>query len=314
LAYNIAMNGKILVTDSLFIFDEHVKQLEAAGYEVERLDKPQASEEELSNAIKGKIGYILGGIEKVTDKVIDAADELKVIAFTGSDWQTIIPGWKKATEKGIKIANAPGANAFAVAEFSVTLALAMQRNIFELGRTGNRKFQTAQTFKNSTIGVIGSGNIGSKIIKISKSFDPAKVLYFGRTKKDEIEAEFSELDRLLSQSDIIFVAVPGSAGLLLNDEKLKIVKAGSLLVSISPKNLIDFEALLPYLKKGELRVAIDWPAPSPEFEGLPLSIWFSMNDHTAYNTHEATQKGSDMSIESILNVLKTGSDQYVVNK
>lgn len=55
------MKGKILVTDTLFIFDEHVKQMEAAGYEVVRLDKPKATEEELQEAIKDKVGYILGG-------------------------------------------------------------------------------------------------------------------------------------------------------------------------------------------------------------------------------------------------------------
>src|SRR5436190_9375955 len=132
------MSNKILVTDSLFIFDEHVKKLEAAGYEVERLNKPKATEDELCKAVKGKVGYILGGIEKITDKVIESADELKVIAFTGADWQGFMPGWRAATKKGIKIINAPGANAFAVAEFALAVSLAMQRNLFELGRTGEK--------------------------------------------------------------------------------------------------------------------------------------------------------------------------------
>lgn len=81
----------ILITDSLFIFPEHENMLKNAGYEVERLDKPNATEEELISAIKGKTGYILGGIEKVTDKVLEAADQLKVIIFTGSDWLDFIP-------------------------------------------------------------------------------------------------------------------------------------------------------------------------------------------------------------------------------
>jgi len=288
------MSGKILVTDSLFIFDEHVKKLEAAGYEVERLDKPKATEEELCAAIKGKVGYILGGIEKVTNKVIEAADELKAIAFTGSDWQALITGWQAATAKEIAIASAPGANSFAVAEFSVAVALAMQRNLFELGRTGDTKFETTGSIKSCTIGVIGSGHIGSKIIKFMQSFQPAGTLYFNRTKKGDIEAEYSNLDDLLTRSDIIFVAIPGSAGTILDDENIKKIKKGSLVVSISPANTISFDGLLPRLKDGSLRAAVDWPAPSPEFEKLPLKAWFSTNDHTAYNTHEATQKGSDM--------------------
>src|SRR5467141_223504 len=120
------MKGKILITDTLFMTDEHVKRIEKAGYEVERLDKTAATEDELITALKGKVGYVLGGIEKVTDNVIESADKLKVIAFTGADWQALITGWEKAKAHGIKISNAPGANSPAVAELAITLTLAMQ--------------------------------------------------------------------------------------------------------------------------------------------------------------------------------------------
>lgn len=306
------MNGKILVTDSLFIFDEHVKKLEDAGYQVERLDKPSATEEELCEAIKGKIGYILGGIENVTKKVIESADELKAIAFTGTDWQVFIPGWEVAAAKGIKIVNAPAANAFAVAEFAMAVALSMQRNLFELGRTGDKKFETTKSLKGSIVGIIGAGNIGSKIIHSVQAFHPSKTLYYSRTRKDNLGAEYVEFNELLGQSDIVFVAVPKSAGTLLDEEQYKNMKPGSLLVSISAENM-NFESLLPYLQSGKLRVAIDWPSPSIEFEQLPLGTWFNTNDHTAYNTYEANKTGSDMAIESLLNLLSKGTDQYLVN-
>ena len=93
------MKGKVLITDTLFIGDDHVKQIEAAGYEVERLDNGNASEDELIQALNGKAGYVLGGIEKVTDKVIESAKDLKVIAFTGADWQALITGWEKLKNK-----------------------------------------------------------------------------------------------------------------------------------------------------------------------------------------------------------------------
>ena len=86
------MNGKILVTDSLFIFPKHEQQLKDAGYEVVRLDKPEASEDELCEAVKGTVGYILGGVEKVTDKVIEAADNLRAIVFSGIGYKGFIPG------------------------------------------------------------------------------------------------------------------------------------------------------------------------------------------------------------------------------
>ena len=305
------MSNKILVTDSLFIFDEHVKKLEKAGYEVERLDKPRASEEELCNAVKGKVGYILGGVELITDKIIESADELKAIVFTGTDYKFFIPGWKKALQKGIRIACAPGANAFAVAEFAVSVALAMQRNLFELGRTGDKKFQEAISFKGSTLGVIGAGNIGQQIISILHGFEPKSVLYFNRSRKN-VSAEYADLETLVTNADVIFVAVPESAAGLLNKDVLARVKENSLIVSISPKSVIDLDALLPLLQNGRLRAAIDWPAPSAEFEKLPLNVWFNTNDHTAYNTNEANKTGSDMAVESILNMLSNRPDKYEI--
>lgn len=306
------MKGKILVTDRLFITDTHVKQIEDAGYEVERLEKANASEDELIEALQGKVGYILGGVEKVTDKVIEAASELKVIAFTGADWQALITGWEKAKAKGIKISNAPGANSPAVAEFSLALALLMQRNLLEIGRTGNKTFQTTNTLHNAEIGVIGAGKIGSRIIQMVNTFAPAKVRYYSRTEKPELHADFVDLDTLLKTSDVVFMAAPGSAGTIFDKTNLEKLKDGALIVHISPLNTIDFDALLSRLQNETLRAAVDWPAPSEEYLKLPLHIWYNTNNHTAYNTKSVIKLCSDMGTSSLLNLLEKGEDEHQV--
>lgn len=309
------MKGKVLVTDTLFISDEHVKQIEDAGYEVQRLPKANASEGELIEALQGKIGYILGGIEKVTDKVIESATDLKAIAFTGADWQAIIPGWQSAKLRGIKITNAPGANSPAVAEFSLAMALMMQRNLFDIGRTGDVKFQTTRTLHNSVIGVIGAGKIGSRIIKSAQSFSPSRVIYFSRTQKQEIDdtgALFVKKDELLAESDVIFIAAPGSAGQVLDRESISKIKDDALIIHISPLNMVDVDALLERLQEGTLRAAIDWPAPSEEFINLPNRVWYNTNNHSAYNTESVIQLCSDMGTSSLLNMLDKGNDEYEV--
>ena len=96
---------KILVTDSLFIADEHVALLSDKGLEVIRLDEVAASEDALCAAIKDCTGYILGGIETVTQRVIDAAPNLKVISFTGANYVNFIPAHVYATQKSIAITN-----------------------------------------------------------------------------------------------------------------------------------------------------------------------------------------------------------------
>ncbi len=309
------MKGKILVTDTLFIGDKHVERIENAGYEVERLAKANATEDELIDALQGKVGYILGGIEKVTDKVIRSCPDLKAIAFTGADWQAIIPGWQVAKEKGIKITNAPGANSPAVAEFSIALALLMQRNLFEIGRNGDVSFQTTKTLHNAVIGVIGAGKIGSRIIKSAQSFSPSEVIYYSRTQKPEIDeagAEFVSKEELLKRSDVIFISAPGSAGTVLDKESITSIKDSSLVVHISPLNMIDFDALLERLKAGTIRAAIDWQAPNEEFLKLPDHIWYNTNNHSAYNTDSVIQLCSDMGTSSLLNMLDAGKDNYEV--
>jgi D-3-phosphoglycerate dehydrogenase len=307
---------KILITDSLFIFPEHEKMLTDAGFEIERLDTPTATEEQLIEHIKGKAGYILGGIEDVNEKVIDAADELKAIVFTGSDWRYFISGHKRATEKGIAIASAPGANRFAVAEYTVALILAMTRNLFELGRAGQKKFETTGTIKGSTVGIIGMGRIGAQVARILKPLG-ANIIYYSREQKPDIEQEvgatFVSLDELLAQSDIISMHASTEIGKgFIGKEQLAKVKDGALLVNCGFTEGFDADALYEELKAGRLRAAQDDPVDE-RFSSLPLSVWYNSNGHTGYNTHEANKTASDMATQSLLNLLKTGTDQYKVN-
>lgn len=310
------MSKTILITDSLFIFPEHEETLRDAGYEVERLDKPAASEEELIQAIKGKVGYILGGIEKVTDKVIEAGDELKAIVFTGSDWKAFIPGHEIATKKNISIACAPGANSYAVGEYAITLMLAMMRNVFELGRTGSKKFQTTHSLNELTVGIIGMGKVGERVSIILKNLGAKKIIYFSQTRKEEVEKEGIEYvtkDNLLEQSDVVFLLVPKSAGVaFLNAEDFKLMRDGALLVNIASPSLLDKEALFKELQSGRLRAVQD-AAIDERFDALPLTVWFNSNKSTAYNTEGANKTASDMAVASIINLLSKGEDEYKVN-
>ncbi|MDO8497201.1 MAG: NAD(P)-dependent oxidoreductase [bacterium] len=309
--------GKILITDSLFIFREHEKMLCDVGYEVERLDKPDSTENELIQAVKGKVGYILGGIEKITDKVIDAADELKAIAFTGADWRNFIPGHVQATARGISIASTPGANTYAVAEYTVTIILAMTRNIFELGRTGEKKFQTVHSLNELTVGVVGMGHIGTRVTKILIALGVKKILYYSRTRKPDIErdgVEFVDMETLLQNSDIVTLHASKEVGAdFIGRNELSKMKDSALLVNCGFTGGVNVEALFQELKTGRIRAAQDDPMGDDRFGTLPLSVWFNSNSHTAFNTFEANKIASDMSTESLINLLSVGMDQYKVN-
>ncbi|MDP3956594.1 MAG: D-isomer specific 2-hydroxyacid dehydrogenase family protein [bacterium] len=309
---------KILITDSLFIFSEHEKMLKDAGFEIERLDKPHATEDELIKAIKGKDGYILGGIEDVTEKVIDAADKLKAIVFTGIGYKDHIPAWQYATKKGIVIANTPSAPTHAVSEWALTMALAMNRGIFELGRTGQKEFMTTKGLEGQQVGIIGLGHIGRHIAEMLPVFRSAGVSYHSLHRHKESEQSLGlvhkELSQLLAESDVVFLCVSRDAGEgFMNKEKFAQMKDGALLVSFMSSGIVDENALLEALKSGRIRAVSDNPMKNPEFKDLPLSNWYCFNGSNAFNTFPELKLTSDMATQSMINLLKTGKDQYKVN-
>ncbi len=308
----------ILITDSLFIHKEHEQKLRDAGLEITRLDKPKATEEELCEALKGKHGYILGGIEQLTDKVIDSADSLEAIVFTGIGYKDFIPNYEYVTSKGIAIANTPDSPTHAVAEWAITMALAMNRNIFELGRTGTKDFMTSKGIQDQKIGIIGLGRIGQEIIKTIKPFRPADISYYSKHKHEDKENELGithkELPGLFDQSDIVFVCVSKDAGKdFIGKNELAHMKDGALLVTFMAEGIVDDVALLNELQSGRIRAVSDHPIKDEKSKELPLNIWYCFNGSNAFNTIPGIKLTSDMATESIINLLTTGEDKNKVN-
>jgi len=307
----------VLVTDSLFIFDEHIKKFEASGITVTRLDKPMASEAELIEAIKGKHGYILGGIEKVSGKVIDSADCLEALVFTGADWLSYVPGYVEATQKGVAIANCPGANARAVAEYALTLMLSMQRQIFSLGRTGSESFKTANSLLDSHVGIIGMGTIGATVASMLKGIGVGQISYYSRRRKPEIEErlglKYMDMMELLRCVDVVSLHTSKAAGVgYIGADQLAVLKDGALLVDTSFHGSVDNDALLTQLKSGRIRAAYDH-IPAPSFKELPAQCFYYSDESTAFNTKEANQKASDMACTTMINLLTGKGDSHVVN-
>lgn len=305
---------KILVTDTLFIHNQHIKQLNDAGYEIERLEKTVATDDELKTALQGKVGYILGGLEKVTKEVLESTTELKAISFTGTGWKGYVPGWEYATEKGIAISNTPSANAAEVAEWATAAMMAMQRNLFELGPKGDKSFTTVKSLMQLEVGVVGLGNIGREFAERAKGLKVRKVSYWSRTQKTDDFNYYENVDDLLRSADIIFLALGDDAGQdFINTERIGLIKKDALVVSILHKGIFNEDALYSRLTTGELRAAFDIVSDVERFRSLPSSIWYGSNGVSAYNAESTFQKASDMATGSIINLLETGDDQYKVN-
>lgn len=311
------MSNTILVTDSLFIFDDQIRKLQEAGFNVERLDQVAATEEELCQAIQGKVGYIIGGAELVTPAVIAAADELKAMVFTGTDWEAFIPGYAQATERGIVIANAPGGNAYAVAEYTLMLMLMMLRRPLEQGSTGSSKSITTGSIVDARVGIVGMGRIGELVARMLVGIGATDIVYWSRQAKPELQEElgirYMPLEELVETADVITTHVPGSAGEVLTKDLLASTKDGVALINTGAEATYNHDGLYDLLVDQKARAAFDFPIDEDRFEKLTADVWFYSNAPTAFNTHEAAEIISDMATESLINLLTTGQDDYRVN-
>jgi phosphoglycerate dehydrogenase-like enzyme len=300
----------ILITDDLFhpATGPDQARLRDAGYDIDHLVGETASEETLVEHIKGKVGYILGGIETVTDAVIAAADELRAIAFTGSGYAEFLPGWQLATDRGIAISAARGENATAVAEWTLAAALSQVRNLFALSSPNGTVLFPSRDFDQLTWGIVGFGNVGHAVAEKARALGFVVI-----TSTEDTGGSVPSVSKsdLLQTADIISVHVSkGRGDGALDATAIKSIKAGTVIVNAAFDHAIDNETLLARLKSGEIRAAVDYPLP---YEGVPTGALMASKVQSAYNTQDTNERIGKRSTTSLLNLLSTGDDPDLIN-
>lgn len=257
-------------------------------------------------------------MEKVSDKVIESADELKAIVFTGTGWTGFIPGHELATKKGIAVGAAPHLNAHAVAEFGVTMTLIMSRDAINLARGAEKDFETTRSLSELSIGVVGLGHVGEDYARMVKGLGVKDLYYYSRQSKPdlgrELEIAYVSKEELFKICDVVFVALSTEAGnKYIEASNINAMKPGSLLVSIADPLLFDLDALYQRLKNGDMRGAFDENIEEDRFRSLPLGIWYTPNESTAFNTGQTIEDVSNSCVETLINLLNTGADKYLMN-
>lgn len=307
----------ILVTDTLFIGPDHEAKLHNAGLRIERLMNPKATEDELIAALRGKAGYILGGLEQVTERVIELCPELRAIAFTGSDWKAFIPGHALARRRGITISNCPGAVSQAVAELAVAGFLLLTRRLLEVGRGGSEKFRTVRGVDEYRIGIVGMGPLGRALLTQLRGLGARHIRYTNRTRYPEVESQgvdWLPLERLLADSDAVFLAAASARGdEYITGGMLRSMPNDAVLVNCAFEDAIELKALVEQIGSGRIRYFQDGEPENPELLSLPPERFF-WTRMSGYNTSGALQRASDMTTASIINMLNKVPDRYEVSE
>ena len=316
--------GKVLVTGSS-VDEELLKPLTEAGLTIVN---PQhlLSEAELSDQLRDCRAYLLGGEEHATRAAIEAATQLEIIAFLGVGYDSFIDV-QTASARGIVVTNTPGTLTNSVAEFTVGHLLNATRRITEYSnsyRRGEREGEVKQhDLAEMTVGIIGLGDIGSRIAKILVGFD-CKIQYFSRTRKPDVEDSlgitYKELSDLASSSNILIVMTPGTASTanLLDRKILSLVPTGTILINTARYEVVEPEALREALLVGKVSIAA-YDVFYDGGIGEQLLSEFGedrliVTGHIASLTHEARDGMAVKAVRSILNVVAGKDDEDIVNR
>lgn len=195
---------------------------------------------------------------KIDKKSINILKSLKYITTRSTGFDHI--DLRTCKRKNILVSNVPTYGENTVAEHTFALILALSRKIclaVERTKKGDFSLENLRGFdlKRKTIGVVGTGNIGQRVIKIAKGFE-MNILAFD-IKKDQkfarkFEFKYVSLNYLFKNSDIITLHIPYNKDTyhLINLKSLKLFKKGCYLINTSRGKICDSTALLKGLKKG----------------------------------------------------------------
>ncbi|MCE4618800.1 MAG: 2-hydroxyacid dehydrogenase [Desulfurococcales archaeon] len=267
---------------------------------------------------------------RVTREVCGWMRKARLIAqpSTGYDHIDVVA----CRERGIPVANAGGANAVSVAEYTIMAALALLRRLIKAhgdlasGRWSQWELMDLGTYDlyGKTWGVIGLGRIGREVVKRLKGFD-VRILYYDKYrlpegKEAELGVEYAPLGKLLKLSDVVSIHVPLTEETrgMIGERELRLMKPTAVLINPSRGEIVDEEALARALREGWiLGAAVDVYSREPPGHDHPLMGLENVNiittPHIAGATSDARARIIQVTVENIIRVLRGEEPVNVVN-
>lgn len=297
---------------------------------VKGLNRFDRAKYEVASDINNPDGYVLRS-HKLHDEVLP--ESVKAVARAGAGTNNVPVA--EYTKKGVVVFNAPGANANAVKELVLAGMLLGSRGIIPGMNWANsltdmtdaaemsklmekQKSQFAGSeLIGKTLGVVGLGAIGSLVAETALAlgmnvvgYDPAlSVEAAWRLPSQVMRAE--NLQALLSRCDYVTLHVPAIEATqhLINEESLKSVKAGAVLLNFAREAIVDAEAVVKSLDAKQLRMYIcDFPEPTL----LGRDDVYAM-PHIGASTAEAEENCAIMVADQLMDYLENGNIKNSVN-
>ena len=284
------------------------------------------SEDELVAAAPGVHAFVVRSATKITRRVIEAAEELRIIGRAGVGIDNV--DRQAATEHGVIVMNTPLGNTVTTAELAISLICSLSRHIPKADRgtrDGNwkKKGLMGTELTGKTLGVVGLGRIGQVAAKRALGLEMSVIAHdpylSSRGGDSPVEAvELLELDELLARSDFITLHVPllDSTRNLISEEKLALMKPGARLINAARGGLVDEAALAVALEEGRIAgAALDVLAEEPPSPDHPLigRDDVILTPHLGASSHEAQENVALQVAEQISTFFLEGVAKNAVN-
>ena len=310
-------NWKVIITDGL---NEQGKMILSADTDIN--DCTGISAEGLFEKIGDCHAMIVRGRTKVTDTILEAAPNLKVIGRAGVGVDNI--DLAAAQSGGITVVNAPIATTIAVAEHTLALMLSLIRHIARADasmKSGlwNKKQLAGTELNGKSLGIIGIGAIGTGVAQRAAAFgmkicgnDP----YLDAAIIRQRGVQPVSLTDLFAQADMISLHVPITPETrgMINGQTIGLMKRGTYLICAARGGVIDETALLNALEVGQIAgAALDvFSTEPPGLTALVAHPNVIATPHIGAQTAEAQVRASIDIAEEVLAALKGESLRWKI--
>lgn len=281
--------------------------------------------EELPGRIQGADIIVTKEMPVSAEMIQRFPESVKLICEAGTGYNNI--DLEAARKKGITVCNIPAYSTERVAHTAIMMILnlssTMQVQMKMLANENHDNFtknlQVPHVEVNGkTLGVIGAGHIGKKVIKIAQALDMNILVYTRTPGEDEKGIRYVSLKELLEHSDYVSLHCPltESTKHMINKETLKLMKPSAFIINTSRGALIDEAALIEALKNGKIAGAgLDVQETEPPKETSPLYTMENvlLTPHMGWKGLETRKRLVSILADNIKNFL-AGNPKNVVSE
>lgn len=269
----------------------------------------------------GGVRGLVAGLDEITADVLDAAPALQVVARYGVGTDRV--DLEAARRRGVRVTNAPGSNAQAVAELAVGLMFAVAREIPRLDagvRTGGWPRGAGLELSGRTLGLVGFGAIGRRVAAAAAGLGMEVLAHDPGRSDDDVAADGAApvgLDELCRRSGVVSLHVPllESTRHLLDARRLALLGDDAIVINTARGGLLDEQAAREALDAGTLHgVGLDAYAVEPPTESVLVGHDRTVTTpHAGAHTAEAVERMGTMAVENLLAELagRPGPDRVV---